>query len=138
MHTIVWMNIGVAVGTIYMFLMYTFALELNTRTKIRAEAWMDEGVQEVAYEWTKGLRQFFGFRLLATFVICYGGDVHTNRIFLYATALYNLYFVVAFVRGLPCAGGKVVKMAHTVLPTIIVSTHFLGALFCVVYDLFLA
>lgn len=135
MHTLVWMNAGLTAIGIFRFLMYAFAFEMNTRTKLSAEAWQDAQVVEVAYEWARSLRMLFGFRLLVTFVVCYGGDVNTNWLFLLATVLFNFYFLL-FILGIVAPGlegGEAVQPANTTVPKVLTTIDFLAPLLCLVY-----
>jgi len=94
MDTLGVMNIAVASITIFRFFMYLFALEMNTRTKFSAESWLSQEIKEVAYEWTRALRLMFTFRLMVTFVVVYGADPLTNWLFLLATLIFNLLFLL--------------------------------------------
>jgi len=129
------MNAGLAAIGIFRFLMYAFAFEMNTRTKLSTEAWGNPQVVEVAYEWTRSIRMLFGFRLLATFVVCYGGDVNTNWLFLLATVLFNFYFLLHIlgIVGPGIDGGEAVQPINTTVPKTLTWIDFLAPLFCVVY-----
>ena len=135
MHTLVWMNAVLASIGIFRFVMYTFAFELNTRMKFSPEAWQNAQVVEVAYEWSRSIRMLFGFRLLVTFVVCYGGDVNTNWLFLLATLLFNFYFLLYIlgIAGPGLEGGGAVQPTNTIVPKVLTSIDFLAPLFCVVY-----
>jgi hypothetical protein len=132
------MNIGLSAIAIFRFVMYSFALDMNTRIKFSPETWNDEKVQEVAYEWSRALRLLFGFRLLATFIVCYGGDIDTNLLFLLGTLVFNLYFLLHLfgVAGPGIDGGKVIQPQNINVPKILTTLDFLGPLFCVVYYYF--
>lgn len=135
MHTLVWMNAALSAIGIFRFLMYTFGFEFNTRNKLSAEAWQSAYVAEVAYEWTRSLRLLFGFRLLATFVVCYGGDETTNWLFLVATVLFNLYFLL-FILGIVAPGlegGDAVQPANKTVPKVLTTLDFVAPLLCLVY-----
>ena len=135
MHALVWMNAGLSAIGVFRFLMYAFGFEFNTRNKLSTEAWQNEQVVEIAYEWTRSLRMLFGFRLLVTFVVCYGGDVSTNWLFLLATVLFNFYFLL-FILGIAgpgLEGGGAVQPANTTVPKVLTTIDFLAPLLCLVY-----
>ena len=77
----------------------------------------------------------FGFRLLVTFVVCYGGDVNTNWLFLLATLLFNFYFLLYIlgIAGPGLHGGEAVRPADTRVPKLLTSIDFLAPLLCVIY-----
>ena len=141
MELVITMNIGVASITIFRFLMYLFALDMNTRTKFSPESWKSEVVREIAFEWTRSLRLLFIFRLLATFIIVYGADLETNWLFLIATTLFNFLFLLnifGVTGGTGIGKGKVVQPHNITVPKVLTWLDFLAPLFCVIYLLVLA
>ena len=81
----------------------------------------------------------FGFRLLATIVVCYGGDVDTNLFFLFATINFNSYFLLYLLFGFTGRGidnGVVVQLINTTIPKILTVADFLAPIFCMVYYYF--
>ena len=138
MNILIIANICLSWITIFRFLMYTFALKMNTKNKISENAWKYAGIREVSYEWTMALRMLFGFRLLATFAVCYAADVNTNWIFILITLLFNSYFVL-FLFGVTGPGidkGTIVKPEKTFVPKLLTVLDFLGPLLFVIYYLF--
>ena len=136
MDTLGVMNIAVASITIFRFLMYLFALEMNTRTKFSAESWLSEEIKEVAYEWTRALRLMFTFRLMVTFVVVYGADPLTNWLFLLATLIFNLLFLLnifGLTGGAGIGKGKVVQPHNITIPKVLTWLDFLMPLGCVGY-----
>jgi len=136
MSLVVWMNVGVAFITVFRFLMYVFALEMNTRTKFSSESWKSDLLQEMAYQWTRTLRMLFGFRLLATCVVVYGADPMTNQLFLLITVIFNLFFLLDLLgfTGWKGIGKSDVVQPHNInVPKVLTWIDFLAPLFCLVY-----
>ena len=136
METLSIMNLAVASITAFRFLMYSFSLEMNTRTKFSEESWQQESIKEVAYEWTRSLRLMFTLRLLATAVVVIGGDAYTNWLFLLAVTCFNFLFLLnifGITGGAGIGKGMVVQPHNITVPKVLTWLDFLLPLGCVVY-----
>ena len=71
MRTLTKMNLYLSGWNVFRFVAYVGWLDFNTRTKIIPSAWKIPAVREVGYAWIKGLRLFFGYRLLMTLIFVY-------------------------------------------------------------------
>lgn len=136
MDTLIVMNLAAASIALFRFLMYLFALDMNTRTKFSPESWQNEHIREVAFEWTRSLRLLFTFRILITLLVVYAADPLTNWLFLLATALFNFLFLLNIfgITGGPGIGkGKVVQPHNITIPKVLTWLDFLVPMACVVY-----
>ena len=79
----------------FRLLVYTFAHDMVLKQKIKKSFWEDEYVVEVADHWCETVKVWHLNRVIAIVVVAYMGDITTNRYFLYASLIQDLWMLKA-------------------------------------------